>query len=603
MNTCKAIVLRSLIFCILALGMCMACFVSGYAEQAPLPSAATPVAQPAQAGIIATVPVGHSPLGLAINATTNRVYVANYMDGTVSIVDEKTNTVIKTVPVGTNPSRIAVNPIMNRVYVADDTDATVYVLDGEKLQIITRIPLNNPAQGIAVNPVINKIYVAQGSAGENFFAFDGNANTRMAAQRLGDGIQDIAVNPITNYIYAAVSNQVSVIYGKSNAVVATVRLGSIPVSVAVDPITNRIYVTTMNSTLHVIDGTTNAVLSALKVGKGARGIAVNSTTNQVFFCNATDKTVSVFDGITGAVTSTISVAEKGVPTAAAINPTTNRVYVTMRETNTVCVLDGNAYLTEAQREYAKLHSTTPIVSEVSIPPFEEQFAAEQLDPAHWIVTRSEQFTGSTIDLVKRNNADRWLRLRLDTSKLTDMMKVHGVRTKDPVVDLEHPTEISFTLDWNNPANAEGMAAGIYLCPNAKTMAPGLNDSHNIKVMYYGGPFQGSKARLEVTAGAQLAYDEGYRAYSQDPTGMKTFDFRTLGVQRIRLIVDQNSLAVWENDKPLCQLSLKAADNLRPLSTWSNCYLFLQQESMVGHPACEVFFSNVSVRQLPKQPTP
>ena len=53
--------------------------------------------------VIATVPVGTEPYGVAVNPAGTRVYVANLLDNTVSVIDTTTLTVIATVSVGTGP--------------------------------------------------------------------------------------------------------------------------------------------------------------------------------------------------------------------------------------------------------------------------------------------------------------------------------------------------------------------------------------------------------------------------------------------------------------------------------------------------------------------
>jgi hypothetical protein len=249
----------------------------------------------------------------------------------------------------------------------------------------------------------------------------------------------------------------------------------------------------------------------------------------------------------------------------------------------------------------KPHTIAPAV----IAPFEDQFIADQLDLTKWVVTPSEKLPGSTIDIVNRGDTKRWLRLRLDTTRQGMM---HGVCTQEEVVDFSHRTEVNFTLDWNNVVETNGMAAGIYLCSDAKSAAPGGIDSPQyIKVMYYGGHFDGSKARLEITVqargvGDHTLYDEGYEAYTQDTTGKLTFTYRTIGIQHIRLIVDENEITVWENDKQVCHNSFKAlAGSTGPLP-WNTGYLYLQQESSFKRPAREVFFSNIHVRQLSEKPT-
>ena len=77
--------------------------------------------------VIATIsigPGGGTPAGVAVNPTTNRIYVANQWSNNVSVIDGATNTVVATVPVGTCPEDVAVNPSTNRIYVANSGATT-----------------------------------------------------------------------------------------------------------------------------------------------------------------------------------------------------------------------------------------------------------------------------------------------------------------------------------------------------------------------------------------------------------------------------------------------------------------------------------------------
>ena len=82
------------------------------------------VTQPVSAQtVVATVTVGNNPQGVAVNPSTNRIYVVNaFFDNTVSVIDGATNTVVATVPVGNSPWDVAVNPSTNRIYVANAVD-------------------------------------------------------------------------------------------------------------------------------------------------------------------------------------------------------------------------------------------------------------------------------------------------------------------------------------------------------------------------------------------------------------------------------------------------------------------------------------------------
>jgi len=86
---------------------------------------------------IKTIPVGTTPIYLAVNQMTNRVYVSNLLSHTVSVIDGATNTVAATVPVGTDPSFIDVDANTNMVYVSNIN--SVSVIDGHNNTVVTTI--------------------------------------------------------------------------------------------------------------------------------------------------------------------------------------------------------------------------------------------------------------------------------------------------------------------------------------------------------------------------------------------------------------------------------------------------------------------------------
>jgi len=76
-------------------------------------------------------------------------YVTNFSGKTVSVIDGKTNSVTDTIPLGNNPSSIAVNPSTNLVYVITsayikDNGYTVSVIDGKTNKVTGTILVNDP---------------------------------------------------------------------------------------------------------------------------------------------------------------------------------------------------------------------------------------------------------------------------------------------------------------------------------------------------------------------------------------------------------------------------------------------------------------------------
>jgi len=262
---------------------------------------------------------------VAVDPGSNRVYVtATYPVNTprVAVIDGGSNTVVATVPVGLSPLGIAVNLATSRVYVTGRDSDNVTVIDGATNTVMATVPVGLSPVGVAVNPTTNLIYVANWE-GDSVSVIDGGSNTVVATVPAGDWPYGVAVDPVTNRIYvtnAAHNGTVSVIDGGSNTVVATIPVGSSPLHVAVNPATNRIYVASS-----VIDGQSNAVVATLPWGSGRRDVAVNPTTNRIYV--AADR-VWVIDGATNSVLYSLGTAYGAMVGGVAVNPAAGLVYVT-----------------------------------------------------------------------------------------------------------------------------------------------------------------------------------------------------------------------------------------------------------------------------------
>ena len=243
--------------------------------------------------VIATVPVGVAPVVVAANTASNKIYVANFGNNTVTVIDGATNSTA-TVTVGAVPIAVAVNPATNKIYVVNYDSGTVTVIDGATFSTSTVIVGALP-RAVAANAVTNKIYVANHADG-TVTVIDGATNTT-AAVAVGSGPIAVAVNAVTNTIYVANSdsNTVTEIDGATNSTV-TIGVESGPIAVAVNPVSNKIYVANhAGGTVTVIDGVTLSTTTVV-VGRQPYAAAVNPVTNRVYITNVNANTVSVIAG-------------------------------------------------------------------------------------------------------------------------------------------------------------------------------------------------------------------------------------------------------------------------------------------------------------------
>src|SRR5271170_8228471 len=69
--------------------------------------------------VTATINVGSYPIPLALNPSTNQVYVVNEMSGNVTVIDGASKAATATLNVGASPSDVAVNPATDLIYVSN----------------------------------------------------------------------------------------------------------------------------------------------------------------------------------------------------------------------------------------------------------------------------------------------------------------------------------------------------------------------------------------------------------------------------------------------------------------------------------------------------
>ena len=75
--------------------------------------------------VLANVPVGDTPFGVDVDPFTNLAFVTNTLDGTVSVVDGKTNATVATLPVSGN--FVGANPLTAKVYVANQANSITVI--------------------------------------------------------------------------------------------------------------------------------------------------------------------------------------------------------------------------------------------------------------------------------------------------------------------------------------------------------------------------------------------------------------------------------------------------------------------------------------------
>ncbi len=268
------------------------------------------------------------------------MYVADSAENAVSVLDGATNAVTATVPVGLSPEGIAVDPLTDTVYVADSMADTISLVGGATDTVTETLRVGADPVAVAVDPATDTVYVAN-YLGGTVAVIDGRTGAETGAVAVGATPQAIAVDPATDIVYVThfADNTVSVIDGATSRLIGTLSVGADPKALAVDPATDTVYVANAsNDTISVIDGATYTVTATIAVGAGPDAVALDPSTGTVYVGNAGGHSVSLIDGATGAVTETLHL--EASPAAIGASEVSHMAYVANELAGSVSVIDG-----------------------------------------------------------------------------------------------------------------------------------------------------------------------------------------------------------------------------------------------------------------------
>jgi YVTN family beta-propeller protein len=159
--------------------------------------------------ILNTFQTSASPVGLSINKKTNKLYIANSTSNLITIIDTNTDAFIKTININDGPKHITIDDILNKVYVC--TNTSVVVLDGYTDQVLYIVDCRSYG-GIPTKTVLdislNRVFVLLDYQSYNtnvisFIYFDGNANTNPSVSTIaGEPLKDFYIDSTVNSLHA-----------------------------------------------------------------------------------------------------------------------------------------------------------------------------------------------------------------------------------------------------------------------------------------------------------------------------------------------------------------------------------------------------------------
>lgn len=189
--------------------------------------------------IQATIDLGKTGANLvAVDPRTHRAYATG--SNGLTVLDGATDQIVATVPVGNRPVGIAVDEVGNRVYVASQQSGAITVIDATTNKVAaTWHPKLGNVWGLAVDPTLNRLYVTVVPNTIGAFTgleiLDASSGAFMAQLATGREAVFVTVDNKTHQVFVSdTDGKVSVVDGQTSRLVTRVNLGGSLNGVAVD---------------------------------------------------------------------------------------------------------------------------------------------------------------------------------------------------------------------------------------------------------------------------------------------------------------------------------------------------------------------------------
>ena len=271
--------------------------------------------------VVATIPVGPTPDGIAFTPNSLFAYVANDNNNSlpggdsVSVINTITKQVVATIPLvqGSEPFTVTINAAGTLAYVTNSNSTTISIINTATNTVTGTINGFDGPSGMVISP--NGVTAYVNNYGGPSGVGSGNGNTISIVNLNTNTITGtitinptppaaapaaVAISPNGEFLYVINyvdgnpgTGTMSVINTISNTVVATITGFSGPFGIAITPNGQFAYVTNFGSnnfapvgnTVSVVNLSTNTIVDTITVGTQPSGIAITPDGKYVYVSN------------------------------------------------------------------------------------------------------------------------------------------------------------------------------------------------------------------------------------------------------------------------------------------------------------------------------
>ena len=292
-----------------------------------------------------SISVGKGPEMVALDVSTDYVYVLNTSSHSVSIIDDRTDAVVRTLPVPGVPEDIALDAQTGRAFVTLSNTNAVAVIDTHTLHLVTTARVGKPPHALEVDVATHRIFVANASS-DTVSVLDSHTGRVLNTVSVGVNPGALAVDSSAGHVLVLnggpniLTNQpaepgtVSILNAADGTLLHITHVGTnrdaLPQSLAVDEPTHHAFVVSSDSnTVTMLDTRSGAVLRTIKGFLLPTAVATDSAIGRAILLTGDKRNVRVIDTRTGRLLT--SAAVPNLPLHLAVDVAAGLVVVRARE--------------------------------------------------------------------------------------------------------------------------------------------------------------------------------------------------------------------------------------------------------------------------------
>jgi YVTN family beta-propeller protein len=134
---------------------------------------------------------------------TARIYVANYGDSTISVVDAASNKVVRVIEGIAMPHGVVTSPDGKRIYASSESEQVLDVVDPESGKIVKKIALSGRPQNLAITHDGARVLVCIRSDPAALDVVDTTSLEKVKSIPMKDGLHNVVVTPDGKYAVAS----------------------------------------------------------------------------------------------------------------------------------------------------------------------------------------------------------------------------------------------------------------------------------------------------------------------------------------------------------------------------------------------------------------